>query len=141
MAERHAARGIVSLREHHELRRTCLVLGRLSEAQQMGERAVEHPHLSLGWRAYALHLLGDIASHPDRFDAENAETKYREALALAEPRCMRPLVAHCHLGLGRLYRRTGKREQAQEHLNTATTMYREMGMAYWIEKAEAQRAR
>jgi hypothetical protein len=41
---------------------------------------------------------------------------------------MRPLVAHCHLGLGKLYRRTGKGEQAQEHLTTATTMYREMGM-------------
>ena len=41
---------------------------------------------------------------------------------------MRPLVAHCHLGLGKLYRRTGKRDEAQEHLTTATTMYREMGM-------------
>jgi hypothetical protein len=51
---------------------------------------------------------------------------------------MRPLVAHCHLGLGKLYRRTGKREQAQEHLTTATTMYREMGMTYWLEKAEAE---
>ena len=41
---------------------------------------------------------------------------------------MRPLVAHCHLGLGKLYRRTGKREEADEHLTTATTMYREMDM-------------
>src|SRR5262245_36765215 len=45
---------------------------------------------------------------------------------------MRSLVARCHLGLGKLYRRTGKREQAQEHLATATTMYREMGTTYWI---------
>jgi hypothetical protein len=51
---------------------------------------------------------------------------------------MRPLVAHCHLGLGKLYRRTGKREQAQEHLTTATTMYREMDMTYWLEQAEMQ---
>jgi hypothetical protein len=51
---------------------------------------------------------------------------------------MRPLVAHCHLGLGKLYRRTDRREQAQEHLTTATAMYREMGMAYWLEKAEAE---
>ena len=48
---------------------------------------------------------------------------------------MRPLVARCRLGLGRLYRRTGKREQAREHLTTATTMYREMGMQFWLEKA------
>src|SRR5215475_8405732 len=49
---------------------------------------------------------------------------------------MRPLVAHCHLGLSKLYRRTGQREQAQEHLTTATAMYREMGMTYWLERAE-----
>ena len=43
------------------------------------------------------------------------------------------LVAHCQLGLGKLYRRAGKREQAQEHLTTATTMYREMetGWSKW----------
>jgi hypothetical protein len=38
--------------------------------------------------------------------------------------------------LGKLYRRTDKREQAQEHLTTATAMYREMGMTYWLEKVE-----
>jgi hypothetical protein len=43
-----------------------------------------------------------------------------------------------HPGLGKLYRRTDKREQAREHLSIATTMYREMGMAYWLEKAEAE---
>ncbi len=51
-------------------------------------------------RPEALHLLGDIATHADRFDAESGELDYRAALALAEPRGMRPLVAHCHLGLG-----------------------------------------
>jgi hypothetical protein len=47
---------------------------------------------------------------------------------------MRPLVAHCHLGLGKLYRRTGQREPAHEHLSAATTMYREMDMTYWLEQ-------
>jgi tetratricopeptide (TPR) repeat protein len=140
LAERHSARGIVGLREYHALGRMCLVLGRLSEAQQMVERAVEHPHLSLGWWAYALHLLGDIATHPDRFDAERGEAHYHQALSLAEERGMRPLVAHCHLGLGKLYRRTGKLEQAREHLTTATAMYREMGMTYWLEQAEMEMA-
>jgi hypothetical protein len=54
--------------------------------------------------------------------------------------CDAPLIAHCHLGLGRLYRRTDKREQAHEHLATATTMYRDMGMTYWREKAQAEMA-
>jgi hypothetical protein len=59
-------------------------------------------------------------------------------MGLADELGMRPLVAHCHLGLGKLYRRTGKPEQTQEHLATATAMYREMGMTYWLEKAEAE---
>jgi hypothetical protein len=29
-------------------------------------------------------------------------------------------------------------EQAREHLTTATTIYREMGMTYWLERAERQ---
>src|SRR5262249_14372416 len=63
-------------------------------------------------------------------DAENSEGYYREALALAEPRGMRQLVAHCHSGLGKLRR---DREQADKHLTTAMAMYREMGMTYWPE--------
>ena len=51
---------------------------------------------------------------------------------------MRPCAAHCHLGLARLSRRTGKREQAQEHLTTATTMFREMDMRFWLKQAEAE---
>jgi hypothetical protein len=80
-------------------------------------------------------LLGDIATHPDRFDAEVAEAHYRKALAYAEPRGMRPLIAHCHLGLGKLFRRTGKRDLAQQHLTTAAMMYREVEMQFWLEQA------
>ena len=47
---------------------------------------------------------------------------YRDALALAEELEKRPVAAHCHLGLGKLYRRRGKREQAREHQTTATTL-------------------
>ncbi len=53
---------------------------------------------------------------------------------------MRPLVAHCHLGLGKLYRRKGRRDQAQERLTNATTMYGEMDMPFWLEEAEAELA-
>jgi hypothetical protein len=53
---------------------------------------------------------------------------------------LRPHVAHCHFGLAKLYRRTGKREQAQEHLATATVMYREMDMPFYLEQAETELA-
>ncbi len=42
------------------------------------------------------------------------------------------------LGLGKLYRRVGKQQEAQEHLTTATTMYREMDMPYWLEQADRE---
>jgi hypothetical protein len=54
---------------------------------------------------------------------------------------MRPLVAHCHLGLGKLYGRTSRPGQAHERFTTATTMYREMGMTYWVENAELEMAK
>ncbi|HEV8617526.1 MAG TPA: adenylate/guanylate cyclase domain-containing protein [Methylomirabilota bacterium] len=118
------------------LARAWLVLGRLDEARRLGDRAVKFSSPHSGRAAEALQLLCDIATHPDCFDAESGEAHYRQALALAEPRGMRPLIAHCRFGLGKLYRRTGKREQARGHLTTATTMYREMDMRFWLEQAE-----
>jgi len=140
LVDREAARGIgVRLGgAYRALGRACLVLGRLDEARRLADCVVESLPSQPGNAAHALHLLGDIATHPDRFDAESGEAHYRQALTLAEPRGMRPLVAHCHLGLGKLYRRTGKRQEAEEHLTTATTMYREMDMTYWLEQAEAE---
>ncbi len=91
-----------------------------------------------GHEAYALRLLGELAAHGDAADIETAEGRYHEALTLADELGMRPLVAHCHLGLAKLYRRTGKRIESDEHFAAATTMYREMGMTYWLEKAEAE---
>jgi tetratricopeptide (TPR) repeat protein len=140
LLERQAARGIVARHgdAYHSLGRADLLLGRLDEARRLGEHAVESSPVQPGFAAYAMHLLGDIATHPDRFDAERGEAHYRKALALAEPRGMRPLVAHCHLGFGKLYRRTGNRKQAQDHLTTATTMYREMDMQFWLDEAETE---
>ena len=84
--------------------------------------------------AWALRLLGEIASYSDRPDIEKAENYFRQAIELAEELGMRPLIAHCHLGLAKLYRRAGKLEQPDDHLTSATAMYREMDMPFWLEK-------
>jgi tetratricopeptide (TPR) repeat protein len=98
-------------------------------ARERGER---------GHEAWALRLLGEIASHQDHPDVATAEAHYGAAMALATDLAMRPLVAHCHLGLGKLYRRAGDGGRAREHLTTTTTMYHEMGITLWLEQVEAQ---
>jgi tetratricopeptide (TPR) repeat protein len=115
---------------------TYLWAGRLDEAGGHARETLELTRRlgARGSEAHALCLAGDIASAGG---AEDAEGDYREALALASTLGMRPLVAHCHLGLGQLYQRTGNGQEAQEHLATATTMYREMDMRFWREQAEA----
>jgi tetratricopeptide (TPR) repeat protein len=118
------------------LGRACLLLGQLDEAGRFGERALEFCSAQPGFEAHTLHLLGDVATHPDQFDAARGEGHYRQALDIAERLAMPPLVAHCHLGLGKLCLRTGARERAQEHIATATAMYRNLGMTHWLEQAE-----
>ena len=76
--------------------------------------------------------------HADPPDPESAEGHYNQALARANEFGMRPLAAHCHLGLGKLFHRTGDRAKAAEHLTIAATMYREMDMGVWLERAEAE---
>ena len=114
--------------------------GRADDARALGERALHRSRekQERATTARALRLLGDIAAG-DAVGAAAATRAYREAAALAAELGMRPLVAHCHLGLGKLYRRTGEGARAREHLSTATTMYREMGMRFWLERAEAER--
>jgi len=123
-----------------QLGEAYLLAGRTDEAIELAAGALSfaREYEERGNQTWALRLLGEIASQCGPPHLETAEPHFRQALALAEELGMRPLVAHCHLGLGKLYRRTSKREQAREHLATATTMYREMGMTYWLEKAEAE---
>jgi DNA-binding winged helix-turn-helix (wHTH) protein/tetratricopeptide (TPR) repeat protein len=113
--------------------------GRLEEAYTLAEHTLAHAreHKERGNEAYALRLLGEIAAHRDPPDAEGADHYYREALALAEELGMRPLQAHCHHGLGRLYAETGQREQARAELSAASEMYRSMAMTLWLPQVEA----
>jgi tetratricopeptide (TPR) repeat protein len=107
----------------------------VTEARACAERALRVA-LSLGQRgdeAPARWLLGCTAD-----TAGSAEDAFRGALELGSALGMRPLVAHCHLGLGKLYGRTGNVRQARECLTAATTMYREMAMPFWLEQAEKE---
>jgi len=100
----------------------------LDRARSHGERGPE------GW---ALRLLGELATGADPSQIEQAEDYYRQALVRADELGMRPLAAHCHLGLGSLYQRVGYHAQGEAELATAAEMYRAMAMTFWLEKVEA----
>jgi len=132
LLEREGTRGIVGLHGEacYALGRAALRLDQVDEARSLGDRALAYSASQRGFAAQAHQLLGDVATHPEQFDPARGEDHYRSALALAGPGAMRPLIAHCHLGLGKLYRRTGPGEAAHEHMTIATTLYRELGMTY-----------
>jgi len=123
----------------------------LAEARALDQQlddATQHAHVALslaheheerGDEAWAHRLLGDLAARRgDLADVRAGETHYHRALALATELQMRPLVAHCQLGLGTLHRRAGRREEAHESLTVSATMYREMQMQTWRGHAEME---
>jgi class 3 adenylate cyclase/tetratricopeptide (TPR) repeat protein len=120
-----------------------LLAGRMQEAVQLAGRALDlsRAHKERGYQAWALRLLGEIAARQNPPESEPAAQHYRQALALADELGMRPLVAHCHLGLGTLYAKAGQRDQARAALSTAIAMYRAMAMTFWLPLAEVALAK
>jgi tetratricopeptide (TPR) repeat protein len=116
-----------------------LRLGRLDEALAVAVHGLEvcRTHAQQGEQAWALRLLGELYAHRQPPEAELAKAAYREAQALAEALGMRPLQAHCHLGLGTLYATVGQWEPACAALTTAIALYRAMDMTFWLPQAEA----
>jgi class 3 adenylate cyclase/tetratricopeptide (TPR) repeat protein len=116
-----------------------LLAGRLDEASAQAQHALDFAQIrqERGYEAYALRLLGEIAAYRYPPEDEQAETHYRQALTLAEKLGMGPLQAHCHLGLGTLYLKTRRIEQARIALFTAIDLYRAMEMTFWLPQAEA----
>jgi class 3 adenylate cyclase/DNA-binding winged helix-turn-helix (wHTH) protein/tetratricopeptide (TPR) repeat protein len=139
--QRDAAMGRVGMqaRTVAALAEATLLAGHLEKASDLARQALElaRAHQERGYQAYILRLLGEIAARQDPLESELAEAHYRQALALAEELGMRPLVAHCHHGLGRLYSQTGRGEEARAELAAAIALYRAMDMTFWLPQAEA----
>jgi tetratricopeptide (TPR) repeat protein len=115
-----------------------LRLGDVDAARLAATHSVEEARVRRmqDFEAVALRTLGDVEAAAS--DSKRAMSLYSEALTRSHALGLRPTVAHCHLSFANLYRRTGKRQKAQEHLATATTMYREMGMTYWLEQTAGE---
>jgi tetratricopeptide (TPR) repeat protein len=118
----------------------ALVLaGHPAEAQARAARglALARAHQGRNTEAYALWILGKIAAQGAPSERTRAAGHYRQALVLTDALGMRPLAAHCHLGLGTLYSQMQQLEEARRALSTAIEMYRTMEMTLWLPEAEA----
>jgi tetratricopeptide (TPR) repeat protein len=116
-----------------------LLAGRTEAAVTEARRALilARDSKQRGLEAWALRLLGKIAAYQAPPAVEQAEEHYQQAMAIATELEMRPLLAHCHFGLGTLYARHGRREAAHVALSTAIALYRAMEMTFWLPPAEA----
>jgi class 3 adenylate cyclase/tetratricopeptide (TPR) repeat protein len=116
-----------------------LLAGRVDEAWRHACQALDlaRQQKARGNEAHALFQLGAVHAQASPPDVQQAEARYREALMRAEALGMRPLQAHCHYGLGILYAKTGRPEQARAALATAIAFYRAMEMTFWLPQAES----
>jgi predicted ATPase/class 3 adenylate cyclase len=138
--ERAAGHGATHALWRGWLAEAYLLTGRRQQAIDHAERALHlaRQRAERGREAYALRLQAEIAATAEPPDAEQAETYYQQALSLADELGLRPLVAHCHRGLGTLYGKVSNHEQARGELTTAAEMYRAMEMTFWLERAEKE---
>jgi DNA-binding NtrC family response regulator/tetratricopeptide (TPR) repeat protein len=116
-----------------------LLASRFDEATEFAAQALElsRGYKERGHEAWTLRLLGEIARRYQSPDLDQTITYYRQALTLAGELGMRPLQAHCHLGLGTLYAGCNQRQQAHVALSAAIALYRAMDMTFWLPQAEA----
>jgi class 3 adenylate cyclase/tetratricopeptide (TPR) repeat protein len=114
-----------------------LFLDRIDEARRLAERAFElaKQYKERGHQAWTLKLLGDISMHESRRDPSGAEARYRHALALSEELGMRPLAAHCQMGVGAVFAALGAFDRARAEMSAASECYREMAMTRWLDRA------
>jgi tetratricopeptide (TPR) repeat protein len=114
---------------------------RMADAERCGRQALQlaRKQGEYGHEAHALRFLAELGmSDPSCLD--ESEANFLEALRRAQELDLHPLAAQCHLGLGKRYRSAGQRENAEQHLNTAAALFRELGMQFWLEQAQSQLA-
>jgi hypothetical protein len=109
-----------------------LAIEGLEEERAAGGQASEAETQAL----HGLLALRDAECGSGAIGFSDAERWLRAALAIATALGMRPLEGHCHLILARVWRSLSRDAEAKEHLTTATTIYRELGMGWWLEQSQ-----
>ncbi len=117
--------------------------GRIEDAERIARRGLDLVSESKdkGSEAWLLRNLGNIMSQSSPVDRKDAEANYKKALDRARELGMRPLQAHCHLGLGQLYSQLDQAANARAEVVAAIELYQGMSMRFWLSKSEAALAK
>jgi class 3 adenylate cyclase/tetratricopeptide (TPR) repeat protein len=117
-----------------------LLAGRPEEAVKEAKRAYELAEASKQQAkiAHTLRILGEMHAAGDSSQLDEAKRYFVRALHLAIELGMRPLQAHCHLGLSRVYERQNLVADAKEHITEAVCLYKTLEMGSWLREAERQ---
>jgi class 3 adenylate cyclase/tetratricopeptide (TPR) repeat protein len=99
----------------------------VSLSQKYGEKHME----GLSWI-----LLGRILGRTETAQIHKAEEYILQGMKIVDELKLKPLYAQGHLFLGELYANAGQKEKALENLKRAETMFQEMGMDYWLGRAQ-----
>jgi len=90
--------------------------------------------LSRGW-------LGRVLAKTDATRIEEAEQQILQGISLEEELGLHAFYCLGYLWLGEFYVETSHADKALENLRKAESMFQEMGMDYWLGKAQAVLAR
>ena len=125
-------RGIFAVHPLTVLADAYRVTGEINLAMETISRALKLASESeeRGFESWAMLGMSRINADADRI--EDARQWYQRALKQASDLSMRPLIAHCHQGLGDLHQRLGEKKGAQTEIKKACDMYRSLGMTYFM---------
>ena len=118
-----------------------LLAGDRALARDRARRALElaREHRERGYEAWVLRLQAEVALRSRPISAAEAEVSFHDALTRAQDLGMRPLIAHCHLGLARLYRHGDRLDDAERHRAAAASLYEAMEMRFWLPQCAPDR--
>jgi class 3 adenylate cyclase/tetratricopeptide (TPR) repeat protein len=115
------------------LSEAALLAGDPAKALAFATQAVERTrsHGERSTEAYACWLLATIHS-THAIDLELAAGMFKSATTIASKLGLRPLLAHCQLGLGDLYLRLGSPTDASAHRGRGQRLLKELGIKAWF---------
>ena len=117
----------------------CIVhidLGNLEDARNWGEKCLKlsQEYSEADTEALSHILLGRILGKVDPSQSGKAEEYILHGIKILDEWNMKAFLSEGYFFLGELYADTGQKEKALEHLKKAETMFKEMGMDYWLRR-------